>query len=325
MGIPSIKKALASIPARQELLHSLAGYAHLKPLKTALEEEHPYVQWLTTSQTSDIRTIVAEEGYGAFLMGEDDIDTRFHAYLDTVIQQRIQLGVISDGKTPGSHDDRKLRWSNANGTLIVDQASDTLRLAVGPTWYQHCQMDMKRDPEAAFQLMLHGLKTHDDPYAFFAKGLGVVVIPLTRQGNAFIGKRAASCDYKSFLSFVSGWASFAAAVSEVDFFADLERELHEEIHLPPPLRKEHTTCIGLAGHPLTGEVDFVFVTQTNLDDDYFETRMWPEHERWYAIRNQDEARQLMNLGKIGNAKDYFQVMFSSHMGLDFLCNYHWSS
>lgn len=325
MGEPALTTSDKSTSVRHELLLALSSYSHLKPLQTALEEDQPCVQWLTSSEISDIKTIIVEEGYGAYQVDEESIDRRFYPYLSNVIQPRIQSGHISDGSIPGTFDDRKLRWSNTHGAQMVDRASQSLRLAVGPTWYQQCQEDIHRDPEAALQLMLHGVRTYADPYAFFSRGLGVVVIPLTQQGHAFIGKRKATNDYTNFLCFVSGWASFSAMLSGVDIYRDLERELQEEIHLPLPLSNERTRCVGLAGHPLTGEADLVFVTQTDLNEDHFEHETWPEHETWYAIRNRDEAQQLINHGRINNEDEHFRVMFSSHMGLDYLCNNHWSS
>lgn len=330
MTLMSPGEAIASKPlenslTQQQLLRAIAGYTHLSPLKQALQECQPCVHWLTSRQTHSIQTIVVEEGEASSSLDGDPVDKSFQAYLDHVIQPLIQAGQISDGSKVGSFDDRKLRWSNTNVDHMVDRTSQTLRLAVGPTWYQQCQRDIHRDPEDSRQLMLSGLKDHGDPYAYFARGLGVVVIPLTSRGHAFIGKRRSTHEYNNFLCFVSGWASFCSSINAVDIYRDLERELQEEIHFAPPLSRERTTCVGLAGHPLTGEADLVFVTQTDLEDEYFQQGDWPEHETWYAIRNRQEAQQLLDHGTVANTDEKFDIMFSSRMGLDFLINNQWTS
>lgn len=326
---PSMNRSILNnshelFPLKQELLDILADNLHLSPLKKALEKGQECIHWLTSNQITGIERIVIQEGYGAYPLDGSLVGRGYQTYLTEVIQPRIRKGEISDGREPGSYDDRKLRWSNTNVTHMVDRASKTLRLAVGPTWYQHCQMDIQRDPAEALKLMLRGLKNYDDPYAYFARGLGVVVIPLTRDGHVFIGKRGPTNEYKNFLCFVSGWASFCSTVSQIDLFRDLEQELQEEIHLGDPIRKEQTDIVGLAGHLFTGEADLVFITQTDLNDDYFDQGNWPEHETWYAIRNRHEARQLLECGTIENTKQTFEVMFSSRIALEFLINNHWS-
>jgi hypothetical protein len=309
----------------KELVDALTGLSDWQPLRDSLSQGRQFVHWITSDRAAGFSQIICQEGHGAHQPHQNNSAADFQTVLEKVINPMIRKGEIDDGSRPGTFDDRKVRWSDTTLKTCITNDSTTLRLSIGPTCYPHCQNDIHRNPDEALKLMLSGLQLHNDPYAYFARGMGVVVIPLTRSGHAFIGKRANSTDYSNFLCFVSGWATFSPTIKEIDFYRDGERELQEEILLVGPIQKETLRCAGLSGHPITGEADLVFVMQTDLSDDYFDTGKWPEHACWYGIRSRTEAQQLLENGIIEGIQDESSVMFSSRLGLEFLIRTHWSS
>lgn len=309
----------------EELVDALSGQADWQLLRDALRQQRPFVHWINNDHAADISKIICKEGNGAHEENKYDSALDFHTYLEKIINPLIRNGNINDGSRPGTFDDRKIRWSDRPSTKNITDDGTTLMLSVGPTCYPHCQNDIHRNPVDALKLMLTGLQKYNDPYAFFARGMGVVVVPLTRSGHVFIGKREHTADYSNFLCFVSGWATFSPNIKEINFHRDVNRELQEEIHFHGAIKWEKLRCAGLSGHPITGEVDIVFVLQTDLSDDYFITGHWPEHACWYAIRSKKEAKRLLEDGRIGGVEDEFSVMFSSRLGLEYLISNHWSS
>lgn len=312
------------IPDLDNLLKALAACPGWAPLKKALEEGKEFINWTPHAHRWDGIQIRFEEGQGCRHLDSRVEDTSYHTFIESIIKPLISSAEISDGSRPGSHDDRKLRWSDMHYLDILDAETKIIRLAVGPTWFQHCQADIQRQPTEAIRMMLAGLQRHQDPYAFFARGMGLVVIPLTRDGHAFIGRRAQTSEYRNYLCFVAGWLSFPESVKKIDLMSDLERELQEEINLAHSIATEQVRLIGLAGQPLSGETDLVFVVQTELTDDHFSKGIWPEHQDWIPIRNGREAKQLLEHGNIEGLQETLKIMFSSRMGLEFLIQNHWA-
>ena len=303
-----------------QVVKELAHYPAWTPLADALEGNSSVVNWFTNSPISGIRKFCFVPGHASYGPEDDQQARDFPSYLIDVIQPMILKGEIQDGSLPGSFDDRKFRLSKSVFEDHRDQALDACTLFVGPTYFQQCQRDIQRAPIEALKLMLSGLRRYADPYAYFARGLGVVVIPVTRQGHVFIGRRTRTSEYCNSLCFVSGWASFATNLGSIDLLQELERELQEEIRLEGPINWEQTHFVGLAGHPITSEVDLVFITQTDLADQHFAQGSWPEHDSWYPIRSSSEAEQLLSHGLISDCAARFDVMFSSQFALQFLIN-----
>ncbi|XGB41666.1 MAG: hypothetical protein LVS60_15630 [Nodosilinea sp. LVE1205-7] len=307
----------------EQVSSALAGFPKGSALAEALLQKRTFIYWISYDEISDVTDIKVKQGHGAHSLEAETINTEFQAYLETVIDPQIRLGILTNGAQPGSYDDRKVRWSGAGASGFWTQDKNTLILEVGPTSYPLCHLDIHRHPVDALKLMLRGLKTYQDPYAYFARGMGIVVVPLTNSGHVYLGKRSQTTDYKDVLSFISGWAKFSSNLNEINFYQDAQRELREEIHLKMILNKINTQFIGIAGNPITGEVDLVFVTQTELADEYFKSGDWPEHSNWYGICNSAEARLLLEEGRLSGKEETYDLMFSSRLGLEYLLQHHW--
>jgi hypothetical protein len=92
------------------------------------------------------------------------------------------------------------------------------------------------------------------------------------------------------------------------------------------LNETNTRFVGISGHPITGEVDLVFVVQTEIGDRHFESGQsgnWEEHSSLVRIGNKTEAQTLLEYGLLPEKKEPCGLMFSSRLGLEYLAKYHW--
>jgi hypothetical protein len=153
------------------------------------------------------------------------------------------------------------------------------------------------------------------------------VIPLTTDGNVYIGRRLNASDYTGVLNFVGGWSTFSAISQNINFYRDAQQELWEEMKIAMTLNETNTRFVGISGHPITGEVDLVFVVQTEIGDRHFESGHqsghWEEHSSLVRISNKTEAENLLEYGLLPEEKEPCNLMFSSRLGLEYLAKYHW--
>ena len=307
----------------QQVVAALVDFPQGKVLSEALIQSRDFLHLISPQETANITQIQVREGQGPQNLNDQPINTQFQAYLEAVINPQIRRGLLSDGTEPGSYDDRKVRWSGAGVAGFWSRTQDTLTLEVGPTTYPRCRLDITRSPLDSLKLMLRGLTTDQDPYAYFARGVGVAVVPVTAEGNVYIGKRVNSSDHTGVLNFVAGWATFSPTVQEINFYQDAQRELEEEVKVAMTLNNTNTRLIGISGNPFTGEVDLVFVVQTEKPDRHFQSGDWEEHSNLIGIRRQVEAEALLERGLLPGEQEPCTLMFSSRLGLEYLVQYHW--
>ncbi|MGK7878675.1 MAG: hypothetical protein AB4060_01025 [Crocosphaera sp.] len=311
------------LTCREQLINALADLPEGELLSQALLADSDYFCLISPQQTVNITQIKVREGQGPQNMDDSPIDTKFQAYLESVINHQIEQGIISDGSQQGTYDDRKVRWSGPGVTGCWSCQEDTLTVEVGPTSYARYRLDLTRSPLETLKLMLQGLKTDQDPYVYFARAVGVAVIPITTEGHVYIGQRLNSSDYTGILNFVAGWSTFSAKVEEIDFYQDGQRELEEEMKVNMTLDTTNTRFAGVSGNPFTGEVDLVFVVQTEISDRHFQSDQWEEHSRLMGIHNKTEAENLLKYGLLPDSQKRWNLMFSSRLGLEYLVKYHW--
>lgn len=302
------------------LIQKLDNHRDLHPLRKAIDQQTGFVNWTDCYNNISQLKVGFLEGHGSCTFDNEITDRSFHNYSKLILKPLIDQQIIGDGTKPGSFDDQKLRWSDTKFSSIVNISTQEINLSVGPTWYQQCQHDIHRSYTEAIQVMLAGLNRYSDPYAYFARGMGIVAIPITREGNAFIGTRINTLEYANHLSFVAGWLSFSSNPNEINVYHDLERELSEEIFYNESLNLNNTILVGLSGHPFTAETDLVFLVKTNLSDVHFINGDWPEHKQWFPIGNKVEAKRLLFDGVARGSNSKFDVTFSTKMGLQFLAN-----
>jgi len=311
------------LACREQVVAALADLPLGKALSEALIAGRDFLYLIHPREVAGVTRIQVREGHGPQNLNDDPVDTHFHAYLEAVINPQIRNGLLADGTKPGSYDDRKVRWSGAGVAGFWSRSQDTFTLEVGPTSYPRCRLDLTRSSLSALKLMMHGLTTYQDPYAYFARGIGVTVVPLTKDGNVYIGKRLNASDYTGVLNFVAGWATFSPTVQDINFYQDAQRELSEEVDVAMTLNDTNTRFIGMSGNPLTGEVDLVFVVQTEMRDRHFQSDQWGEHSCLVPLRSKAEALALLEHGLLPGEQEPCSLMFSSRLGLEYLVQYHW--
>ena len=299
----------------EQVVAAVADLPQGKVLSEALIQSRDFFHLIAPHQTANITQIQVREGHGPENLDGEPIDTQFQAYLEAVINSQIRNSFLSDGSKPGSYDDRKVRWSGAGVAGFWSRSQDTLTLEVGPTSYPRCRLDITRSPLDSLKLMLRGLTNYQDPYAYFARGVGVAVVPVTAEGHVYIGKRVNSSDHTGVLNFVAGWATFSPTVQEINFYQDAQRELEEEVKVAMTLNETNTRFIGISGNPITGEVDLVFVVQTEMSDRHFLSGEWEEHSRLVGIRSKTEAEALLEYGRLPGEAEPCSLMFSSRLVL----------
>ena len=311
----------------QKVITALTDLPQGNFLSEAIASGRDFLHLVNPNQVSGVTKIQVREGHGSQNLNNEPLNTQFQAYLETVINPQIQSGLLSDHTESGSYDDRKVRWSGAGVAGFWECSQDTFILEVGPTSYPQCRLDITRSSLDSLKLMLRGLTNYQDPYAYFARGIGVSVIPLTTDGNVYIGSRLNASDYTGVLNFVGGWATFSAISQNINFYQDAQQELWEEMKIAMTLNETNTRFVGISGHPITGEVDLVFVVQTEIGDRHFESGHqsghWEEHSSLVRISNKTEAENLLEHGLLPEEKEPCNLMFSSRLGLEYLAKYHW--
>ncbi|MEL7038492.1 MAG: hypothetical protein AAFO04_23185 [Cyanobacteria bacterium J06592_8] len=308
---------------REQVVAALADLPQGKVLSEALMANRDFFHLISPHETTNITQIQVQEGHGPQNLDGEPIDTQFQAYLEAVINPQIRKGLLCDGSKPGSYDDRKVRWSGAGVAGFWSCSQNIFTLEVGPTSYPRCRLDITRSSLESLKLMLRGLNTYQNPYAYFARGVGVAVVPMTTEGHVYIGKRINSSDHTGVLNFVAGWATFSPTVQAINFYQDAQRELQEEVKVAMTLNETNTRFIGISGNPITGEVDLVFVVQTEMPDRHFQSGEWEEHSNLVGIRSKAEAEALLEQGRLPGEQEPCSLMFSSRLGLEYLVQSHW--
>ncbi|MEH1970878.1 NUDIX hydrolase [Nostoc sp.] len=295
---------LATLPAGEVLAEALATE---KDFITLLQ--HQKVKGIT-----DIRTI---EGQAPQDIIGEPVNTNFHEYVDNIIRAQIASGEISDGKQ-SQYDDRKVRWSGAGVRGNWFCRNEVLYLEVGPTTYPRYRQDIERTKIESLELMLKGLEKYNDPFVYFARTMGVTVIPISRQGSVYIGERSPNIDCPGLLNFVAGLATFNEIQANINFYADAQRELAEEVGISMELNNSNTQFIGIAGNPFTSENDLVFIVETSVDETHFESQGLSEHSRLVRLNNKSDAEILLYEGLLPGEKTKKAIAYASRIGLEYL-------
>jgi hypothetical protein len=310
--LQQISQRILSLPKGDHLIESL-------------RQNQDYILLLDHQEVSEIKVICASYGKAPQNLQGEAISTLFDDYLQQVINPQIKRGEITDGSKTGDYDDRKLRWSGAGITGNWFIKNQILTLEIGPTTYPRYSQDLHRSKIDALKLMLKGLENYQDPYAYFAKAIAVTVVPISLEGYVYIGERSGNVDNPGLLNFVAGLATFKNDLDQVNFYADAQQELAEEIGINLNLNAENTKFIGIAGNPFTSETDLVFITQTEQPDRYFKNAILSEHLRLVALRNQREVNQLLNDGLLPKESQKKAITYGSRMALEYLANYHFKA
>lgn len=322
---PQVSQSLTSEYRKyqEQVAIALEGLPQGNVLSSAIIAGRNFLHLLHDHEVAGVKQIQLREGHSPKSLEDDNLDTHFYSYLERVINPQIRSGKLTDGTCPGDYDERKVRWSGGGVAGFWSRTQDFLTLEVAATTYPRYRLDLARSPLERLKIMDLGLRKYQDPYAYFARGIGVAVVPLTRDGKVYIGERSPEVDCPGVLNFVAGWATFSSNIEEINFYQDAQRELEEEIGIAMNLDDSNTRFIGISSNPMTGEVDLVFVVKTEMSDRYFQSGSWSEHARLVPISNKGEAETLLEQGLLPEESEPKTLMYSSRFGLEYLIKHHW--
>jgi hypothetical protein len=306
----------------EQVVSELTKIANSEELINALVAKQDFIYWVKSDQLENIKEIKVIEGNAPQNIDGIPIETNFHTYLDLVINPLISSGKITDGTKLGDYDDRKVRWSGGILTGNWFKHNHIFNLEVGPTTYQRYSQDLHRSKTDSLKLILRGLQVHQDPYIYFSRAIGVTVIPITKNGNVYMGERSANVDSAGLLNFVAGLATFDEDINKINFYVDAQRELYEEMEISLKLDDSNTRFIGISGNPFTSETDLVFVVNTDVPDVHFQGKKWSEHQRLVCLKSKSEAENLLYQGFLPGEKTQSRIAYASRFGLKYLVNNH---
>ncbi|MDP3734298.1 MAG: hypothetical protein Q8R37_03640 [Nanoarchaeota archaeon] len=236
-------------------------------------------------------------------------------YIQNVLTPMITSGEIDDGsRTP--YDDRKFRFDKAE---FSRPSLPILNISLGATHFKAVKEDIERSNDENKKLQQRGYQKFGDCYAFFARSVGVAVLPITSDGTVFVGERK-NTEYGGFLNAVAGYVTFRKDVSNLNIKGEALRELNEEFGIS----KEEVTSLDFAGiysHPMKGDLDFTFIAKVNKPEEYFSSGAWMatvkerEHKPLVHLASMSQIEELLETGKLPNSDRKLKVMYSTRGAL----------
>ena len=245
------------------------------------------------------------------------------SYLRDVIGPMVERGEIDDGSTT-DYDDRKLRFSGATlwqPTSVSPQILLNVRLGV--THYKAFLEDQNRSDSENVSLQLKGLNKFESRYAFFSRAPGIAVLPITKEGDIFIGERT-NDEAKGLLNAVAGHLKYREDPTKVKLREDLDQEMEEEFGIKASSVVGEPIFAGLYSHPIKGDLDFTFIVRTDVPSEYFSSGEWKkhvsarEHKELIKLASMDEIRMLLDEGLVPGSEKIYELMYSTRGALESL-------
>lgn len=226
--------------------------------------------------------------------------------------------------SPGS---LKCRYDGHSFGEDIDPAyrHTSLQVRIGPTSWHEWRQDYNRSLEQAMALQNLGLKQYDDRGFYLSNGLGATVLTLSREGDVIVGVRK-SDSYDGAIHGAAGWMTFDRNPANISPTKDAYRELGEELAIKQD-QVSSLTLVGLVAYPKTRKADFVFIAKTDKERGYFTSGAWKEavdareHRELIVLSNPDEIHRLLQDGKPPADNRKFEVVPSTHYGLEVLAEY----
>jgi 8-oxo-dGTP pyrophosphatase MutT (NUDIX family) len=240
------------------------------------------------------------------------------SFLNYFLAPMIECGAIGDG-VKSRWDDRKFRFSSAS------LQGEVLEIKLGITHYNECFDCRSINADERTRLFAKGRKMKNpDPYAFFTRGCGIEVTPITADGSIFLGRRKTqeeASGYSGELAAVNGWVNYRGDLGAVNFEEDVLRELMEELGI----REKDISRLSFAGvysSPLESDTDFAYLAQTKLPDTFFSSGQYKgrrkdeEHGELVRVKSFRDMRQLLETGGVEGCEGRFNVLYSLRASLE---------
>jgi 8-oxo-dGTP pyrophosphatase MutT (NUDIX family) len=235
------------------------------------------------------------------------------------------MGEIGDG-IQTKFDDRKFRFDDA----IMSEDGKMLFIKLGMTHYKECEDCRKWDEKTRGRMIRKGETQFQDPNAYFSRGCGIAVTPITSNGHIFIGKRKVQdpgSGYAGALAAVNGWIDYPwnqintnpDPIIKVDFRVDAFREMKEEFGINPT-DVDSLIFSGVVSAPNRADTDFVYLAPLKISDEEFlarySKRQDREHEDLVQIVNYSSKMELLETGRLSDSRDSFEVLYSLRFSLE---------
>lgn len=234
-------------------------------------------------------------------------------YIQNVLTPMIASGEIDDGtRTP--YDDRKMRFDKAEFSRF-----GILNISLGATHFKAAKEDMERNNVGNIKLQKEGYRLFGDHYAFFARPVGVAVLPINSDGTVFVGERT-NKEYSGFLNAAAGYVNFQKDVQNLDLKTEALRELQEEFGISSG-EVNNLDFAGIYSHPIKGDLDFTFIAKVKKPEQYFSSGKWMEyvkereHKLLVRLSSMAEVGELLETGKIPDSDRTLKVMYSTRGAL----------
>jgi|SRR3989344_1601484 len=238
-------------------------------------------------------------------------------FLEKFLNPMIEAGKIGDG-VHSKFDDRKFRFDS------VTLSETELGLKLGITYYQECAACRKWSPERRTEIIKKGKELFNEPYAFFTRGCGIEVTPITAEGSIFVGKRKVANEdsgYAGELAAVNGWVDYKERLEDVDFREDAFREMKQEYGIQRSEVSKLIFC-GLSPASTQADMDFVYIALTTLPDNFFadghykRRREDKEHGELMQIANYKNMKRLLETNELSGYDGRFNILYSLRASLE---------
>lgn len=190
----------------------------------------------------------------------------------------------------------------------VDHNKVVLNIRIAPTHYYACRHDIDHAQLTAFKIQ-KGLEIHQDIKYYLSCGMGVVVLPYTKDGRVLLGLRQ-GIDYDKWWHGIAGWLPFERNLSNLDPVAHAYQECIEELGISKQ-QLMPLTFLGLISYQHSLETDIVFCMY--LSDELVEKIV--EQQHWKNAKDTHEHTEFLLLSPQEIFSSNKKLVPSSEFGL----------
>lgn len=249
-----------------------------------------YLVHATRGQTAD-KTLIFDYGLcAADIKNPKSKPINYQKGLEQVIQQGIRDGTI---QITAKFDDRKYRMNDP----IIDEPNKRITVPLGLTYWKACEGDLDKPDEEVERLRGLGRQYHNDELAFFARALGIEVLPIFQDGYMAIGPSTNEI-LKGKLNSVAGFVTYRGEPRQLDLSEDVYRKLNEELGFHERDLSGSPQLVGIVSD-FTGDDGILFLQRVNSEHDYIKSGEWAkraktkEHEKFVLFNDMGKVTALL--------------------------------
>jgi 8-oxo-dGTP pyrophosphatase MutT (NUDIX family) len=167
--------------------------------------------------------------------------------------------------------DLKCRFDGC--TVEIQNETVVLTISIGPTQYYACMQDVEQSEQTAHKIQ-RGLEQHQDAKYYLTCGMGVVVLPYTKNGRVLLGRRRGH-DYNGWWHGLAGWLPFKRELSHLNPVTHARLECVEELGITDQ-QLEPLEFLGIISFKQSFETDIVFCMRMSneLVEAIVEKQIW---------------------------------------------------